>query len=53
MTKRHRRRSTARKREIVEAYLNGESMRDLRRFRSSLGETSLSIGPLMRSVIDW
>ena len=29
MTKRHRRHSTARKREIVEAYFNGESMRAL------------------------
>jgi transposase len=29
MTKRHRRHSTARKREIVEAYFNGESMRGL------------------------
>lgn len=29
MTKRHRRHSSARKREIVEAYFNGESMRAL------------------------
>lgn len=29
MTRRHRRHSTARKREVVEAYFNGESMRAL------------------------
>ncbi len=29
MTTRHRRHSTARKREVVEAYFNGESMRGL------------------------
>ncbi len=29
MTKRHRRHSTTRKREVVEAYFNGESMRGL------------------------
>ena len=43
MTKRHRRHSTAKKREVVEAYLNGEALQALSR-RHDMGWEAVEIG---------